>query len=96
MTGRIETPRRHAVTAKVPTPFGSMYLHVDFDRQGRLCGGTISDPQKEPDAQVAALVRALSAALDDVLAFAGGRPRAATGPEGAKDGGGPGERRGDP
>lgn len=59
--------RTRTLTRKVTTPFGSMYVHVEFDGAGRPCGGSISDPRKEPDAQVAKLVRALSEGLDDVL-----------------------------
>lgn len=63
--------RRRTVTRKVQTPFRAMYVHVEFDAAGRPAGGGISDPGKEPDSQVARLVAALSAGLDELLRAAG-------------------------
>ena len=59
--------RTRTITQKVQTPFGSMYVHLDHDEQGRITAGSISDPRKEPDAQVARLVEALSDALDQAI-----------------------------
>lgn len=59
------------MTRKVQTPFGSMYVHVEIDADGKLCGGAISDPRKERDAQVALLIETLSDGLDDALASVG-------------------------
>ena len=59
--------RNPTITQKVKTPFGSMYVHLVHDGHGRTTGGSISDPKKEPDAQVAILVDALSDALDAAL-----------------------------
>lgn len=61
------TNRTRTVTQKVATPFGSCYVHLELDDTGWPCGGSISDPQKEPDAQIAKLVRALSDGLDECL-----------------------------
>ena len=54
-------------TIKVRTPFGPMYVHVEYNSHGLPCGGSISDPQKEPDAQIAKLVRALSDGMNELL-----------------------------
>lgn len=63
-----ERNRFPTLTRKANTPFSVCYLHVHFDPvTGYPCGGSISDPQKEPDAQVARLIRALSEALDETL-----------------------------
>lgn len=59
--------RSNNMIRKVKTPFGSMYIHVDYDAEGRIIGGSISDPRKEPEAQIAKLVEALSAGLNDAL-----------------------------
>jgi len=59
--------RAKSRTAKVKTPFGSIYVHVDFTPEGYILGGSISDPQKEPDAEVARFVQALSTGLDQCL-----------------------------
>lgn len=61
------TNRTSTLTQKVRTPFGNFYVHVEFDAMGWPCGGSISDPQKAPDAQIAKLVRALSDGLDNCL-----------------------------
>ena len=76
MTGRFLT-----VTGKVETDFGSMYLHVDFDGDGRPAGGGISTPGKENSSQIARLVASLSAALESVLSE---RSRFEADPEGEK------------
>lgn len=57
----------YGLNHKVKTPFGSCYIHIHWDEHGRICGGSISDPQKEPDAQVAKMIQALSQGLDDIL-----------------------------
>lgn len=52
---------------KIKTPFGSCYIHIHWDEHGRINGGSISDPQKEPDAQISKMVQALSQGLDEIL-----------------------------
>lgn len=59
--------RTNTVTQKVKTPFGSMYIHVEFDRRGRVAGGSISDPHKAPDAQVSRMIEVLSEGLNRAL-----------------------------
>ena len=66
--------RSHTITRKVRTDFGSMYVHVEMDETGHVVGASISDPQKEPDTQIAKLVQALSKGLDNALQ---GLPRVA-------------------
>ncbi len=64
--------RSLTTTQKVATEFGSMYVHVDVDVDGRPVGGLISTPGKEPLSQIACLVAALSLGLDAALKSAGG------------------------
>ena len=64
--------RHPLLSRRVETPFGSMYVHVEIDTYGRLAGGGISHPRKEPDAQVARMVDALSEGLHALLAEIGG------------------------
>ncbi len=59
--------RRVCVTKRVSTPFGTMYVHVDLDGEGKPIGGAISDPRKEPDSTVAALIESLSKGLHAAL-----------------------------
>ena len=74
---RMTVPNRALTrTQKVSTPFGSMYVHVLFDEYGSPCGGSISDPQKEPDAQIAKLVRALANGLNKAMGFGDAPPDA--------------------
>lgn len=64
--------RATTLTQKVRTPFGSMYLHAEFDPlTGAVVGGSISTPHKDPDSQVAKLVDDLSGGLNDLLAALG-------------------------
>lgn len=62
-------PRRaQTITRKVKTPFGSMYIHIDFDPTNSfVTGGNISSPMKEPESTVATCIQELSTALDDAL-----------------------------
>lgn len=59
--------RNQASTIKVHTYFGSMYIHIDTDENGRPCGGSISHPGKEPESKIAMLVETLSAGLNEAL-----------------------------
>ena len=59
--------REQAVTQKVQTPFRSMYVCLTHDDVGRITGGKIFDPRKEPDSTVAELVDALSDGLDQAI-----------------------------
>lgn len=59
--------RTHTITQKVKTEFGSMYIHIRYDRNGRPCGGWISDPGKEPTSQISKLVETLSQGLHEAL-----------------------------
>ena len=61
------TNRHQNVTAKVKTPFGSMYIHIDFEEDGTLKSAWIHDPQKEPDSQVAQLVESLSEGMNSAV-----------------------------
>lgn len=59
--------RTNTLTRKVKTSFGSMYIHVDIDDSFHPVGGSISDPGKEPQSQIAQLVQDLSRGLDDLF-----------------------------
>jgi hypothetical protein len=63
--------RTHTVTRKVATAFGAMYVHVELNGRGQPVGGSISDPGKEPDSQIAGLIADLSAGLDAALRIGG-------------------------
>lgn len=58
-------------TQRVKTPFGAMYLAIDYLPCGRVVSGHIHDPGKEPDSQVAKLVAALSRGLSACLKAVG-------------------------
>lgn len=64
--------RTRTVTQKIRTPFGTMFAHIEVNNLGYPVGGSISHPGKEPESQIAALVEALSAGLDDVLKIGAG------------------------
>lgn len=64
--------RNETTTEKVPTEFGTLYVHVEVADDGRPVGGAISTPGKEPDSEIARLVAALSEGLDAALKSAGG------------------------
>ena len=59
--------RAIAITRKVSTEFGQMYLHLDLNELGQPVGGSISTPMKEPDSQITKLVHQLGEALDHAL-----------------------------
>jgi hypothetical protein len=69
--------RTRTVTHKVKTAFGSMHVHVEMNEQDQPVGGSISDPGKEPDSQIARLIEDLSAGLDAALRIG---PRVTLGP----------------
>lgn len=54
-------------TQKIPTPFSSLYLSIDYLPGGRIVGGHISDPGKETDSQVAKMIAAISRGLNACL-----------------------------
>jgi len=63
--------RTTTITRKVRTEFGSMYIHVELDEHGRIVGGSISTPGKEPESQIHKLVETLSNGLDDACRAVG-------------------------
>lgn len=63
----IHPTRTNTISRKVETAFGSMYIHVEVDAAFRPVGGSISDPGKEPQSQIAGLVEDLSRGLDDLF-----------------------------
>jgi len=67
------TNRTQTITRKFKTAFGSMYLHVERDAQGFPVGGSISNPGKEPDSQIALLIDQVSEALSDAMKGMGER-----------------------
>ena len=59
--------RVHTITRKCKTPFGSMYIHINYDQDFRPCGGSISHPGKEPESTISQLINDMSVALDHAL-----------------------------
>ena len=59
--------RTHTITQKVKTEFGSMYIHIHYDKHFRPCGGWISDPGKNPTSEISNLVATLSEGLNTAL-----------------------------
>lgn len=59
--------RVQTTTRKVQTEFGSMYIHINYNRDGSTHSGNISHPGKEPTSQIAKLVGDLSIGLNDAL-----------------------------
>lgn len=58
--------RTVTVTEKVETPFGSLYIHLDY-RDGQCTGGSISSPGKNPDGAVEQMLANLSDTLNSML-----------------------------
>lgn len=67
----MDKTRHHCITRKVPTDFGSMYIHIALDDKFRPVGGCISTPGKEPESQIHKLVETLSEGLNEALHVAG-------------------------
>lgn len=67
MTRESNKHRHRSRTTKIPTKFGAMYLHIEYDDNARAVGGWISDPGKEPASQITQLVEALSVGLNQAL-----------------------------
>ena len=57
--------RSITITRRVDTEFGAMYVHIDVDPMGRVVGGSISTPGKEPESQIQRLIDTLSKGLED-------------------------------
>lgn len=57
---------RHSnLTQKVETPFGAMYITLEFNRAGVPVGGWINHPMKNPSSEITALIEALSEGLNE-------------------------------
>ncbi len=59
--------RSQTTITKVATQFGTMYIQIDTDINGRPTGGNISTHKKEPDSQISQLVEELSDGLRHAL-----------------------------
>ena len=59
--------RTRTITQKVATPFSALYLHIEYDDNGKATSGSISSPGKDPDSTVAQMVQALSDGLAAAL-----------------------------
>jgi len=53
--------------SKVKTQFGTCYIQIDTDINGKPTGGNISTHKKEPDSQISLLVEELSDGLRRAL-----------------------------
>jgi hypothetical protein len=62
--------RYSSLGRKIETPFGSVFVAVPVDDQGRPCGFHIAPPQKLENSSVGALIDALSSAADALMAEA--------------------------
>jgi len=61
------TDRSLTTISKVKTQFGTMYIAIDTDLQGRPVGANISWHRKEPDSQISLLLEELSDGLRKAL-----------------------------
>ena len=59
--------RHRATTVRVATPFGSLYVHVAYDREGCAIEVSISSPGKFSDTEMGEVLAALSTAITEVL-----------------------------
>ena len=59
--------RCQTTTRKVPTPFGSFYVHVSLDAAGRPCDVAISTPGKHHDTVMHEALIALGEAITELL-----------------------------
>jgi hypothetical protein len=55
--------RSQTTISKIKTQFGTMFIQIDTDLQGRPVGGNISTHKKEPDSQIALLIEELADGL---------------------------------
>lgn len=70
--------RSNCITQKIRTEFGSMYIHIDLDADGRPVGGQVSTPGKEPESQITRLIATISEGLDAACKVASDAYDAAT------------------
>ena len=61
------TGRAVTTVTKVETQFGSMFISIDTDLDGRPVGGNISTHRKEPDSQISLLIEELADGLRRAL-----------------------------
>ena len=59
--------RTQAMTERVETVFGSMYVHIHADDSGRPVGLAISTPGKADNTQLDDVIRQLADAADGML-----------------------------
>jgi hypothetical protein len=51
----------------VETPFGKMYIILEYDRRGRTTGAWIAHPKKHETTPIAMLIESLSDGFNDAL-----------------------------
>jgi hypothetical protein len=62
--------RNGSLGRKVATPFGTMFIGVSVDDNGRPCGLHLAPPQKLENSTVGELLDAITAAADELMAEA--------------------------
>ncbi len=59
--------RTVTLTQKIPTKFGSLYAHVDLDRDRRVVAVTFSTPGKFDNTELDDVIKQLGEAVTDLL-----------------------------
>lgn len=61
------TNRLQVTNTKIKTDYGSIYLHLHHDKDGKLVGAALSHKWKDPNAQIDTLIRRISDGLDEAI-----------------------------
>ena len=59
--------KNRCLTEKVKTKFGSWYVHLEIDKQGRPCGLSFSTPGKILDSALDDVIRKMGEAADTLI-----------------------------
>jgi hypothetical protein len=59
--------RRHCLTERVPTDFGTLFAQVDFDDSGNVIGLNIAAHNKHEDSAVNKALNSLSQTFRDLI-----------------------------
>jgi len=64
--------RRHCVTSKIATPFGTMYSHTEVSSAGKVIGARFSAPGKFNDTEIMELLELLGNTITADVQHVGG------------------------